>query len=86
MPVTLAPANCYFYVGLSGKLYSVNTRGLRFSGDPGFISGAKHDFLYRFFALITIFLARRLYLPGNDSFIKSSSKNYENLNLDSYDP
>ena len=50
------------------------------------ISGAKHDFLYQFFMLISNFLAGRSYLPGNDSFIKSSSKNYENLNLSSHDP
>ena len=50
------------------------------------ISGVWHDFLDRFFTLIPNFLSGRLYLPGNDSFEKSSSKNYENLNLDSHDP
>ena len=49
-------------------------------------AGAKHDFLYRFFALISNFLSGGPYLPGNDSFIKSSSKIHENLNLSSPDP
>ena len=49
------------------------------------ISGVWHDFLDRFFALISNFLSGGSYLPGNDCFEKSSSKNYENLNLSSPD-
>ena len=57
------------------------TRGY-ISGRPG----PKYYFPNQFFALIPNFLSGGPYLSGNDSFIKSSSKNYENLNLDSYDP
>ena len=53
-------------------------------GYTSIISGAKHDFYNQFFALIPNFLSGGSYLSGNDSFIKSSSKKYENLNLDSY--
>ena len=59
--------------------------GRRISG-PGFISGAKHDFYNQFLALIPNFLSGGPYLSGNDSFIKSSRKIDENLNLNSYDP
>ena len=48
------------------------------------ISGAKHDFLYQFFALIPNFLSGGPYLSGNDSFIKSSRKIHETLNLNSH--
>ena len=67
----------------AGAIVTGSGPGLRFSG-PGFISGAKHDFLYQFFALIPIFLSGGPYLSGNDSFIKSSSKIHENLNLNSH--
>ena len=39
---------------LPGAMVTGSGPGLRFSG-PGFISGAKHDFLYRFFMLIPNF-------------------------------
>ena len=83
-PVIWAPANCYFNVGLSSKLYSVNTREIAW-GYISIISGAKHDFLYQLFALIPNFSSRGPYLPGNDSFIKSSSKIHETENLTSPD-
>ena len=49
------------------------------------ISGAKHDFYNQFFALIPNFLSGGPYLSGNDSFIKSSRKILETLNLNSPD-
>ena len=49
-------------------------------------AGAKHDCLYQFFMLIPNLQVRGSYLSGNDSFIKSSSKIHENLNLNSYGP
>ena len=69
----------------AGAIVTGSGPGRRISG-PGFISGAKHDFLYRIFMLIPNFQVRGSYLSGNDSFIKSSSKNYENLNLNSHGP
>ena len=67
--------------------YRPGPAGAIFTGSgPGFVSGAKYDFPIQFFMLIPNFLAGRSYLSGNDSFIKSSSKNYENLNLSSPDP
>ena len=53
---------------------------------PGFVSGAKYDVPIQFFMPIPNFLAGGSYLPGNDSFIKSSRKFDENLNLNSPDP
>merc|ERR1711893_316971 len=71
----------------------VTGRGYGYRPGPeitqGYISsrpGPKYYFPNQFFALITNFLSGGPYLSGNDSFIKSSSKNYENLNLNSYDP
>ena len=57
------------------------TRGY-ISGRPG----PKYYFYNQLFALIPNFLSRGPYLPGNDSFIKSSRKIDENLNLNSPDP
>ena len=57
------------------------TRGY-ISGRPG----PKYYFPNQFFALIPNFLSGGPYLSGNDSFIKSSRKIDENLNLNSPDP
>ena len=56
------------------------TRGY-ISGRPG----PKYYFYNQFFALIPNFLSGSPYLPGNDSFIKSSRKIHETLNLNSPD-
>ena len=79
-----SPAASTLPVGAMG--YQPGPAGAIFTGSgPGCISGAKHDFLYQFFALISNFLSGSPYLSGNDSFIKSSQKIHENLNLNSPD-
>ena len=55
------------------------TRGY-ISGRPG----PKYYFPNQFFALIPNFLSGGPYLSGNDSFIKSSPKIHETLNLNSH--
>ena len=84
-----------YWSGFRPGLVPVPVLARKLPGQPGpeitrgyilIISGAKHDFSNQFFALISNFLSGGPYLSGNDSFIKSSSKIHENLNLNSYDP